>query len=194
MRMMYLPPPPAMTRRKKHRGFNLIESAIVLGVVGLLIGGIWVAASAVSENHKVQLAATGMAQIVRNMNGLFPKEAVVNAATMVSLNLGNWKEQVYANVDGYTISPWPAQSPFGRSVTSLINTSGYIIIIFPTLQLSHCIKMIALITAGYASNDLYMIRLNNGSSTTDYNSFPLINPGCGSTNNIQFWFRRNYYN
>lgn len=33
-------------------GFSLIETAIVLGVVGLVIGGIWVAAAAVSENRK----------------------------------------------------------------------------------------------------------------------------------------------
>lgn len=32
-------------------GFNLIEAAIVLGVVGLVIGGIWVAASAVRNNQ-----------------------------------------------------------------------------------------------------------------------------------------------
>ncbi len=41
---------PALRRK---RGFNLIESAIVLGVVGLVIGGIWVAASAMLENYKV---------------------------------------------------------------------------------------------------------------------------------------------
>jgi type II secretory pathway pseudopilin PulG len=48
--------PPARLRpfcapaaRKKRRGFNLIESAIVLGVVGLVIGGIWVAAASVKE-------------------------------------------------------------------------------------------------------------------------------------------------
>lgn len=32
------------------RGFSLIEAAIVLGIVGLVIGGIWVAASTVSRN------------------------------------------------------------------------------------------------------------------------------------------------
>ena len=46
--MIYLPPP-AMTGQQKRRGFNLIEAAIVLGVVGLVIGGIWAAASAVNQ-------------------------------------------------------------------------------------------------------------------------------------------------
>jgi hypothetical protein len=39
-----------LAARKKRRGFNLIESAIVLGVVGLVIGGIWVAAAKVSAD------------------------------------------------------------------------------------------------------------------------------------------------
>jgi len=32
----------------RQSGFNLIEAAIVLGVVGLVIGGIWIAAASVS--------------------------------------------------------------------------------------------------------------------------------------------------
>ena len=34
---------------RKKKGFNLIEAAVVLGVVGLVIGGIWVAAASVKE-------------------------------------------------------------------------------------------------------------------------------------------------
>ncbi len=39
---------------KKRRGFNLIEAAIVLGVVGLVVAGIWVAAAALSEKLEVK--------------------------------------------------------------------------------------------------------------------------------------------
>lgn len=42
-----------MTRQNHKRGFNLIEAAIVLAVVGLVIGGIWVAAANVSEKNKL---------------------------------------------------------------------------------------------------------------------------------------------
>lgn len=37
----------------RRRGFNLIEAAIVLGVIGLVIGGIWVAAAKVQQNMRV---------------------------------------------------------------------------------------------------------------------------------------------
>lgn len=37
----------------RRRGFSLIESAIVLAIVGLVIGGVWVAAASVSSNNKI---------------------------------------------------------------------------------------------------------------------------------------------
>lgn len=37
--------------KERPRGFNLIEAAIVLGVIGLVIGGIWVAASEVNKRN-----------------------------------------------------------------------------------------------------------------------------------------------
>lgn len=40
--------------RQRRRGFNLIEAAIVLGVVGLVIGGIWISAAAVSFHFQEQ--------------------------------------------------------------------------------------------------------------------------------------------
>jgi len=39
-----------MGKCRGSEGFNLVEAAIVLGVVGLVIGGIWVAASGVQRN------------------------------------------------------------------------------------------------------------------------------------------------
>lgn len=41
-----------IVRRHGRRGFNLIEISIVLAVIGLVIGGIYVAASALSENNR----------------------------------------------------------------------------------------------------------------------------------------------
>ena len=38
---------------KKRRGFNLIEAAIVLAVVGLVVAGVWVAAAAISEKREI---------------------------------------------------------------------------------------------------------------------------------------------
>ncbi len=51
-----------VAQRKAHRrkGFNLVEAAIVLGVVGLVIGGIWVAANSINEKILIKDANTVM--------------------------------------------------------------------------------------------------------------------------------------
>lgn len=38
--------------RQQQKGFNLIESAIVLGVIGLVIGGIWIAAADIARTTR----------------------------------------------------------------------------------------------------------------------------------------------
>lgn len=49
-------------------GFSLIESAIVLAIIGLVIGGIWVAASSVHHNQRtarISAAVVSMVQAIR---------------------------------------------------------------------------------------------------------------------------------
>ena len=46
--------------RQGRKGFNLIESAIVLGLLGLVIGGIWAAAATLTENYRVNQTATAL--------------------------------------------------------------------------------------------------------------------------------------
>lgn len=48
------------SEQSKQRGFNLVEAAIVLALVGLVIGGIWVASAAVYENHKINKLVEGL--------------------------------------------------------------------------------------------------------------------------------------
>jgi prepilin-type N-terminal cleavage/methylation domain-containing protein len=55
---------------KRKRGFTLTEIAIVLGIIGIILGAIWGAASAVYSNNKTQTAERGItatAQAVRSM-------------------------------------------------------------------------------------------------------------------------------
>lgn len=50
----------ALSHARAPRGFNLVEAAIVLGVVGLVIGGIWSAASAIRTNYLVNQTYNGI--------------------------------------------------------------------------------------------------------------------------------------
>ena len=56
--------------QKSKKGFTLTEIAIVLGIIGLILGSVWAAASSVYKNMKIsdtERAITSTAQSVRSM-------------------------------------------------------------------------------------------------------------------------------
>lgn len=60
------------------RGFTLTEIAIVLGIIGLILGAIWVAAAAVYNNLRVSKATTQLLQITQNVRALYATSARVD--------------------------------------------------------------------------------------------------------------------
>lgn len=56
------------------RGFSLIEAAIVLGIIGLVIGGIWVAAASVQENNRVSRHMEQLVFITQSAQSLFKNQ------------------------------------------------------------------------------------------------------------------------
>jgi hypothetical protein len=108
-----------MTRRKKHRGFNLIEAAIVLGVVGIVIGGIWVAAATVMEEWKVNRTVADIQLIVKNMQSLISIADAEAIGNSVSLNTTAMSAGVFpANwVPANWVSGGPLKNPFGGNAT-----------------------------------------------------------------------------
>ena len=72
---------------KTCKGFSLIEAAIVLAVVGGVIGGIWYSAAAVYENHRVNKTVEGVQLIVKNIQGLISmvdSESIGNEVNITS--------------------------------------------------------------------------------------------------------------
>lgn len=65
------------------KAFSLIESALVLAIAGLVIGGIWIAAATVNENMKQQQVVEGWAYYLRIISDQFTKSAVT------AKNVGN---------------------------------------------------------------------------------------------------------
>lgn len=55
------------TQHRSSHAFSLIEAAIVLAIVGLVIGGIWVAASAVSFTRNISSVSSDLATIAQNI-------------------------------------------------------------------------------------------------------------------------------
>lgn len=96
-----------MKHRLRHnrRGFNLVEAAIVLGVVGLVIGGIWVVASSVSTKRGINAFASDALQLFYNVQRMYPSPSTDYfwasdsqggvAATVVP---GSWTQDAATNM------------------------------------------------------------------------------------------------
>jgi len=72
---------------REERGFTLTEIAIVLGIIGLILGAIWAAASAVYSNIKVSDAERGItstAQAVRSMFAASNSTGAAGAGTIIT--------------------------------------------------------------------------------------------------------------
>jgi len=55
------------TAHQQAHGFTLIESAIVLGIVGLVVAGIWIASQALSQKAALAKANEGLIQLAQNI-------------------------------------------------------------------------------------------------------------------------------
>jgi hypothetical protein len=95
-------------------GFSLIEATIILAIVGLVIGGIWVAASAVRDHWKTQKIAEDVIRIGMSGAKLFREEILMNAdettihwLTSAALNAGVFPEdfRISPLTTLYAVSP-----------------------------------------------------------------------------------------
>ncbi len=65
-------------RANGEQGFTLTEVAIVLGIIGLILGAIWVAAAAVYTNMRTSKTTTEMLSIVQNVRAMYGTSGVVD--------------------------------------------------------------------------------------------------------------------
>ena len=66
-------------------GFTLTELAIVLGIIGLILGAIWTAASKVYANNRVTKSVNEVLAVVGSVRNTYAGRGVVSAAPSVEL-------------------------------------------------------------------------------------------------------------
>jgi len=101
--------------RSINLGFTLNEFAIVLGVMGLILGGVWTMARDMNNNLKQEKLTEMLRVIVDNVRGIYAGSAyfdTTNATTMMTkLTAKNVFPVESLYLDGTT---WTVISPFGR--------------------------------------------------------------------------------
>lgn len=60
-----------LPQRTSLSGFNLVEAAIVLGIIGLVIGGIWAAAATVHQQYKVSRYMASLSGFTQKLQAVF---------------------------------------------------------------------------------------------------------------------------
>ena len=115
-------------RRAAQKGFNLIEAAIVLGIVGLVVGGIWVAATSVYANLRAKTASDQLLKIAQGVRALYATSANVGTlasgdmtADMANANVLPGDVGNRGSTSANTINPWSGNV----AVVSASNTTTF---------------------------------------------------------------------
>jgi prepilin-type N-terminal cleavage/methylation domain-containing protein len=125
------------------RGFTLTELAIVLGIIGTILGAIWVAASRVYNNQKTDTAVTEILAIANGVRAMYPGGVISTGGILTALLMNNgiisadmfgscatapWSTQSVGNggpTNGCAFSPWNQQievlSQTGGLFTDAVN-------------------------------------------------------------------------
>ncbi|HEU0117109.1 MAG TPA: type 4 pilus major pilin [Alphaproteobacteria bacterium] len=92
------------------RGFTLTEIAIVLGIIGLILGAIWIAASAVYNNLRVSKATTELLQMAQSVRALYATTATTGDAAGTDETQNYCKAAIFPS--DMVTNPCAAAAPF----------------------------------------------------------------------------------
>ncbi len=201
--------------RQGRKGFNLIESAIVLGVVGLVIGGIWVAAATVMKSYQINQTATALILTV-NRTRVFLKgnfDAVcASLGCGYNMNITRLLQQADvtpAEFPSTTLSPVPGWISNSDAITTPMGTNmavtmgdwsafGFVTkaysVIFFGLDRASCIKLITSVSSRFPDNtDLRFVETDTGGAGTSIIPVPVATAStlCSNTdpaNYLIFYF------
>ncbi|MBI1273830.1 MAG: hypothetical protein GC131_07080 [Alphaproteobacteria bacterium] len=146
-------------------GFNLIEAAIVLGIVGLIVGGIWVAASAVYENLRTGRASQELLQIAQAVRTLHGSQTTIasgniSAAMVAARAIPN--DMILTAGGTQPQNPWQGNVDiYGITSISASDGPGFWVV-FNGLPQNGCVDL-AIRNSGSA-RDIGMVRVSLSSS------------------------------
>jgi prepilin-type N-terminal cleavage/methylation domain-containing protein len=192
------------------RGFTLTELAIVLGIIGTILGAIWVAASRVYNNQRTDKAVTEVLAIASGIKAMYPNNQIVAAFLMpTAINNGIVPADMivacpagapwgggasYAGTAGCALNPWNEQVVAASQETltgSTLAADGInnFDIAMGTMTNAQCASFMPAIVASAATAGLVAVSATgiapNPMTVTNTTS-PTVFAGCSGTVAMQF--------
>lgn len=164
-------------------GFSLIESAIILGVVGLIVVGIWIAAGTVNESRRVQETSSFLLRMSQEATAKIPGSVYGGTGSSDASQLLNEMKITPAN---WQLSATALQDPWGNAVSADVKgdppAPRVIAIGITHLTKAQCLKLVSAVTSRFRDNtQLVMVEIS-ASDGSDVTSFPADPAGsyCGT--------------
>ncbi len=186
--------------RGKRRGFTLTEVAIVLGIIGLILGAIWAAASAVYNNLRVSKAQQELIQISQAVRAMYASQPILDTS-ITSANDGPLVTAGIFPADmisgGVPYDPWGGVATVDFSQIVLATKGDGFVITFPSIPQQPCVDMLTAISNN-ADNTMTGVsstanKVNIAGVLVDLPSAATIDGFCPTTtpagNSIAFTYR-----
>jgi prepilin-type N-terminal cleavage/methylation domain-containing protein len=134
------------------RGFTLTEIAIVLGVIGLILGAIWVAASSAYRNLKITNAPKQIMIIVQNVRSLYASQPGFAASDIDTYMTG---PMISAGVfPSDLVVGSNAVDAWGGGVNVWVEDPNNFWVVYTALPPSDCIALASAVMASSSGSEL----------------------------------------
>jgi Tfp pilus assembly protein PilE len=153
---------PVTAETTRRRGFTLTEAAIVLGIVGLILGAIWVAAAAVYNNMRVQKANTALLTAAQTVRSLHATQNAIAAGTEDQwVAAGVWPTDW---VRGTTsVGPWGTTGNTISLGFSVVSGDAFKVVL-TGVPAAACIDLLVRNTGAGRDSGLYFAGANSGAA------------------------------
>jgi prepilin-type N-terminal cleavage/methylation domain-containing protein len=187
--------------QRAKKGFTLTEIAIVLGIIGMILGAIWVAASSVYNSQKVSRATTEVLAVSQAVRALFPTNTTTGIAdgdiTTMVCNAGVFPQDMVSSCATPTIyNPWSGSvagtTVAAISITAAAADDGFEII-ETGVSSQGCYGLITAVAGSGRDSGLFYAKANTAYAAAGATNLPVTaaTSGCatGNANTVYLVFK-----
>lgn len=180
----------------RQKGFSLIEAAIVLGLIGLVIGGIWVAAASARAGTQASQFQQQTLNLVKNVRDYYAAQALPAAATVTGTLAGKGifpSDMCPANCvsAAAAATPYTVRNAYGGSTAVVIpNVTTYpnqFTVTYQSIDEKGCVELAMRLSARSAEVGLVSYFVSSNASASMRTTFPVpfatIQGDCAATGN-----------